>query len=97
MTTGASGRPHWDYLGQLVVAEVQVDQRVELGEAGQLFQLVASQAQGFDVAQTGVSSFQDPQTVIGQIHVDQIVQVLQTQDSDLSPTVNIKLHICRAV
>lgn len=64
-------------LSELVVAEVKVDQRVELGEARQLLQLVAGQAQGLDVAQTGVSSFQDPQAVIGQVHVDQIVQVLQ--------------------
>lgn len=92
-TSSSSAR--CDYLGQLVVAEVQVDQRVELGEAGQLLQLVAGQAQGFDVAQTSVSSFQGPQAVIGQIHVDQIVQVLQTQDSHFSTTVDDKLHICR--
>lgn len=60
------------------MAEVQVDQRVELGEARQLVQLVPSQVEGLDVAQTGVSSFQDPQVVIGQIHVDQVVQVLQS-------------------
>lgn len=60
------------------MAEVQVDQRVQLGEARQLVQLVPSQVEGLDVAQTGVSSFQDPQVVIGQIHVDQVVQVLQT-------------------
>jgi len=69
--------PRRVYLGQLVVAEVQVDQRVELGEAGQLLQLVAGQIQSLDVAQTGVSGLQDPQAVVGQIHVDQIVQVLQ--------------------
>lgn len=63
------------------MAEVQVDQRVELGEAGQLVQLVAGQTQSFNVAQTSVSSFQDPQAVVGQVHVDQIVQVLQPQDS----------------
>lgn len=68
----------WTYLCQLVVAEVQVDQRVQLGEARQLVQLVPSQVEGLDVAQTGVSSFQDPQVVIGQIHVDQVVQVLQS-------------------
>lgn len=68
----------WTYLCQLVVAEVQVDQRVELGEACQLVQLVPSQVEGLDVAQTGVSSFQDPQVVIGQIHVDQVVEVLQS-------------------
>ncbi|TNN60734.1 hypothetical protein EYF80_029078 [Liparis tanakae] len=55
----------------------RVDQRVELGEAGQLLQLVAGQAQSLDVAQAGVSGLQDPQAVVGQIHVDQIVQVLQ--------------------
>lgn len=91
-----SGRPLCDYLSQLVVAEVQVDQRVELGEARQLVQLIAGQAQGLDVAQTGVSSFQDPQAVIGQIHVDQIVQVLQPHDSYFSTAVNDK-HICRGV
>lgn len=64
LTTGPSGCPQVGYLSQLVVAEVQVDQRVELAEASQLAQLVSSQAQGFDVAKTGVSSFQDPQTVI---------------------------------
>ena len=72
--------PRSGYLGQLVVAEVQVDQRVELGEACKLLQLVAGQAQGFDVPQTGVSSFQDPKTVIGQIHVHQVVQMLQPQN-----------------
>ena len=95
MRTSSSPSARCDYLGQLVVAEVQVDQRVELGEAGQLLQLVAGQAQRFDVTQAGVSSFQDPQAVIGQIHVDQIVQVLQTQDSHFSATVDDKLHICR--
>ena len=63
------------------MAEVQVDQRVELGEAGEPVQLVSSQAEGFYVAQTGVSSLKDPQAVIGQIHVDQVVQVLQTQNN----------------
>lgn len=59
------------------MAEVQVDQGVELGEARQLVQLVPRQVEGLDVAQTGVGGFQDPQLVIGQIHVDQVVQVLQ--------------------
>lgn len=72
-----SGCPRGGYLSQLVVAEVQVDQRVQLAEASELAQLVSSQAQGFNVAKTSVSSFQDPQTVIWQIHVDQVVQVLQ--------------------
>lgn len=65
------------------MAEVQVDQRVQLGEARQLVQLVPSQVEGLDVAQTGVSSFQDPQVVIGQIHVDQVVQVLQSSTEAL--------------
>lgn len=60
------------------MAEVQVDQGVELGEARQLVELVPCQVEGLDVAQTGVSSFQDPQLVIGQIHMDQVVQVLQS-------------------
>lgn len=80
-------------LSELVVAEVKVDQRVELGEARQLVQLVAGQAQGLDVAQTGVSSFQDPQTVIGQVHVDQIVQVLQPYDSYFSTTAGPLWHL----
>lgn len=71
----------WGYLGQLVVAQVQVDQRVELGEAGQSLQLVPSQAQGFDVPQASVSSFQEPQAVEGQVHVDQVVQVLQHENN----------------
>lgn len=62
------------------MAEVQVDQRVELGEAGQLVQLIAGQAQGLDVAQSGVSSFQDPQVVVRQIHMDQVVQMLWSHD-----------------
>lgn len=49
LTTEQSGRPCGGYLSQLVVAEVQVDQRVELTEASKSVQLVASQAQGFDV------------------------------------------------
>lgn len=65
------------YHGQLVVAEVQVDQRVELGEASQVVQLVPGQVQGLDVAQVGVCRFQEPQQVVGQIHMDQVVQVLQ--------------------
>lgn len=80
-------------LSELVVAEVKVDKRVELGEARQLVQLVAGQAQGLDVAQTGVSSFQDPQTVIGQVHVDQIVQVLQPYDSYFSTTAGPLWHL----
>lgn len=80
------------------MTEVQVDQRVQLGETSELVQLVAGQAQGFDVTQTGVSSFQEPQAVIGQIHVDQIVQVLQAQSTYFRrTTVNDKLHICRCV
>lgn len=89
-TDTPSGRPRRDYLSQLVVAEVQVDQRVELGEAGQLVQLIAGQAQGLDVAQSGVSSFQDPQVVVGQIHVDQVVQVLRSHDRNVSTTVDDK-------
>lgn len=46
----ARGRLQYGYLSQLVVAEVQIDQRVELCEAGQLVQLVASQAESFYVA-----------------------------------------------
>lgn len=60
------------------MAEVQVDQGVELSEARQLVELVPCQVEGLDVAQTGVSSFQDTQVVIGQIHVDQVVQVLKS-------------------
>lgn len=81
LTTAPSGHPQCSYLGQLVVAEIQIDQRVELGEAGQSVQLVSGQAEGFYVAETGVSSFKDPQAVIGQIHVDQVVQVLQPQNN----------------
>lgn len=79
------------------MAEVQVDQRVELGEAGQLVQLIAGQAQGLDIAQSGVSSFQDPQVVVRQIHVDQVVQMLWSHDRKFSTTVGDKLHICRDV
>lgn len=86
-----------DYLGQLVVAEVQVDQRVQLAEAAQSVQLVSGQAQSLDVAQTGVSRFQDPQAVVGQIHVDQIVQVLQTQRSYLRAAVEDTPHLCRGI
>lgn len=68
----------WRYQSQPVVAEVQVDQGVELGEASQVLQLVPSQVQGLDVAQVGVRRFQHPQVVEGQIHVDQTVQVLQS-------------------
>lgn len=60
------------------MAEVQVDQRVELGEASQMIQVVTSQVQGLDVAQVGVCRFQEPQVVIGQIHVDQTEEVLQS-------------------
>lgn len=60
------------------MAEIQVDQGVKLGEAGKLIELVARQVQGLDVAQMGVSRFQDPQVVIRQIDVDQIIQVLQS-------------------
>lgn len=60
------------------MAEIQVDQGVKLGEAGKLIQLVARQVQGLDVAQMGVSRFQDPQVVIRQIDMDQIIQVLQS-------------------
>lgn len=63
------------------MAEVQVDQRVELREARQPFELVAGQAEGFDVAQASVSGLQDPYGVVGQIHVDEVVQVLQPQDN----------------
>lgn len=70
------------HLSQLVVAEVQVDQGVELGEARQLLQLIAGQVQRLDVAHTRVSGFQDLQAVVGQIHVDQIVHVLQPHDTD---------------
>lgn len=62
------------------MAEIQVDQRIELGEARQLVQLVPGQVEGLDVSQTGVSSFQDAQVVIGQIHMDQVVQVLQSSE-----------------
>lgn len=80
---GRGGRHVWVkgrercYRSQLVVAEIQVDQRVELGEAGEVIQLVPRQVQGLDVAQVGVCRLQEPQVVIGQIHMDQIVQVLQ--------------------
>lgn len=60
------------------MAEIQVDQGVKLCEAGKLVQLVTRQVQGLDVAQMGVSRFQEPQVVIRQIHVDQIIQVLQS-------------------
>lgn len=60
------------------MAEVQVYQGVKFSEARQLVELVPCQVEGLDVAQTGVSSFHDPQVVIGQIHVDQVVQVLQS-------------------
>lgn len=64
------------------MAEIQVDQRVELGEASELIQLVTRQVQGLDVAQVGVCRFQDLQVVIGQIHVHQIVQVLQSHKGE---------------
>lgn len=43
-----------------------------------MIQLVPRQVQGLDVAQVGVCRLQEPQVVIGQIHMDQIVQVLQS-------------------
>lgn len=77
--TGGEGRGgERCYRSQLVVAEIQVDQRVELGEAGEVVQLVPRQVQGLDVAQVGVCRLQEPQLVVGQIHMDQIVQVLQS-------------------
>lgn len=79
------------------MAEVQVDQRVELGEAGQLVQLVAGQTECFDVAQTGVSSFQDLQAVIGQVHVDQVVKVLQQQKIYFSIIINDELCVSQRV
>lgn len=60
------------------MAEIQVDQRVELGEASEVIQLVTREVQGLDVAQVGVCGFQDSQVVVGQIHMDQTVQVLQS-------------------
>lgn len=64
------------------MAEIQVDQGVKLGEAGKMIQLVARQVQGLDVAQVGVSGLQDPQVVIRQVDVDQIIQVLQSYERD---------------
>lgn len=61
----------------MIVAQVQVDQRVELGEATERLQLVPRQAQRLDVPQPRVSRLQAAQAVVAQVHMHQAVEVLQ--------------------
>ena len=60
------------------MAEVQVDQGVQLVEARESLQAVAGQVEGSDVPQTGVGRLEHLQSVVGQVQVNQVVQVLET-------------------
>ena len=60
------------------MAEVQVDQGVQLVEARESLQAVAGQVEGPDVPQTGVGRLEHLQSVVGQVQVNQVVQVLET-------------------
>lgn len=64
-----------------VVAEIQVDQRVELVQAMQTPQEVARQVQGLNVAQFGVNAFQGGELIVGQVQVHKVIQVLQRQEN----------------
>ena len=60
------------------MAEVQVDQGVQLVEARESLQAVAGQVEGSDVPQTGVGRLEHLQSVVGQVQVNQVVEVLET-------------------
>lgn len=70
------------HLFDSVVAEIQVDQGVELVQATQTLQEVARQVQGLDVPQFGVNPVQRGEFVVGQVQVHEVVQVLRQHQED---------------
>lgn len=80
-TLEAADAPELLHLFNSVVAEIQVDQRVELVQAMQTPQEVARQVQGLNVAQFGVNAFQGGELIVGQVQVHKVIQVLQRQEN----------------